>query len=240
MLEIDLYSSDSLFLADFSRELLARLGGYARNACRIRRQALFQTSLYENLEIPPDLCVADIRDDPERGLEFVRNLRKHAGTEVMVVAPGPDWAMQAYDADVMSYFLAPPDMDRAAKLILRRFSQRFQPQEVQFSFRTSSGTQLLPAEHIVYVEYSDHRMLIHTSLGKRITTTTMRASFGEAAAQMLRDPRFVRTHASFLVNIMHVIQFGQYALTMDSGVSVPVSHAKRPEVKRHFSQFLAG
>ncbi len=240
MLEIALYSSDSLFLAEISRGLSSRLDSYAGETCRFRKFSLFQTSLYDELGAPPDLCIVDLRGDPQNGMDFVTQLRKGAGTEVIVVAPGPDWAMAAYDADVMAYLLAPPDLDRAAKIILRRFAQKFQAQDLQFSFRTSSGTQMLSAAHIVFVEYSDHRLLIHTDLGKPIATTTMRASFGQAAAQLLQDPRFVRTHASFLVNIMHVARFEQYVLTMDTGAAVPVSHAKRPEVKQHFSRFFAG
>lgn len=240
MLDIALYSNDSLFLEDVFRELSSRLRGYAREACRFRRFSLAQTSLYEGLEAPADLCIVDIREDPERDLEFAQRLPKSAGTEVMVVAPGPEWAMKAYDADVMSYLTDPPDMDRAAGIILRRFAQRFQPQRLQFSFRTPTGTQVLAADRIVYVEYSDHRLLIYIDLGKCVATTTMRSSFGEAAAQLLADSRFVRTHASFLVNIMHVSRFQQYSLIMDTGASVPVSHAKRPEVKKQFNAFFSG
>lgn len=239
MLVIDLYSNDSGFLGDFARDLSARLGDYARESCRIQRFSLIQTSLYDSLEAPPDLCIVDLRDDPDRALDFVGQLRKNAGTEVMVIAPGPQWAMAAYDADVMSYLLDPPDMDRAGEIILRRFAQRFQAQEVQFPFRTASGLQLISADHIVYVEYSGHRMIVHTDLDKNVETTTMRSSFGEATAALLKDPRFVRTHASFLVNIMHVLQFEQFCLRMDTGASVPISHAKKPLVKKHINDFFA-
>ncbi len=235
MLEISLYSNDSLFLEGFP----SRLNRYTHEACRFHRLSLLQTSLFDSTDAPPDLYIVDIRYDPEQDLQLVRQLPKSAGTEVMVVASSPDWAMQAYDADVMSYLLDPPDMDRAVEIVLRRFAQRFQPQNALFSFRTSSGIQMLAAERIVFVEYSDHRMLIHTDFGKQLATSTMRSSFGKAAAQLLEDPRFVRTHASFLVNIMHVAQFEQYALIMDTGASVPISHAKKPEVKRQFSVFFS-
>lgn len=239
MLNIAVYSNDSLFLAEFTRSLSTELGSYARESCRFRKFTLFQTSLYDGSETPFDLCVLDIRDDPERDLKLVRELKKSAGTEVMVVAFSPALAMAAYDEDVMSYLLYPPDTRRAARIILRRFTQRFEPQEKQFSFRTASGMRVLSAERIVYVEYSDHKLLVYTDLGKKLMTTTMRLSFGEAAAQLLADPCFVRTHASFIVNIMHITEFGQAVLMMDTGVTVPVSHAKRREVKQHFNEFFS-
>lgn len=239
MPDIVIYSNDSFFLADFARGLSGQLGIFSEGICRLRKSGLFQTSLFDDYGPPPDLCIVDIRDDPERDLEFARRLRKNAATELMLVSNTSQYAMTAYDMDAMSYMLDPPDMARVAKIIMRRFSHWFTPQEAQFSFRTASGMQFLPAERIVYVEYSDHRMLIHTDLDRRIDTTTMRTSFGDAAAQLLADPRFVRTHASFLVNIMHVSQFGKYVLTMDNGVTVPISHGRQPDVKRHFNDFFS-
>ncbi len=238
MLDISLYSNDSFFLAELRRDLSAKLERTMQGACRFQSLSLLQTSLYDRLDSPPDLCVVDLRDDPEEAMAFVRRLRRNAGTEIMVIASAPDWAMAAYDADVMSYLLWPPDVSRMAELVLRRFAQRFQPQPLQFSFRTASGTQVLAAEHIIYVEYSDHRLLIYTDSGKRFSTTAMRLSFGKATEQLLADPRFVRTHASFLINIMHVSSFGQYTVTMDTGVTVPISHAKKAEVNGRFRRFF--
>ena len=238
MLDISLYSNDSFFLAEISRGLSAQFEGYARDSCRFQSFSMAQTSLFEHTDAPPDLCIVDIRDDPEQSMELIRRLRRTAGTEIIVVAKDGRYAMAAYDADVMSYLLDPPDLRRAAELILRRFAQKFQPKSMQFSFRTSGGTHVLPAEHISYIEYSDHRLLIYTDSGRRIATSTMRLPFGKACAQLLDDPRFVRTHASFLVNIMHVTQFGQYAITMDTGAMVPISHAKKAEVGRRFNEFF--
>lgn len=243
MLDIAFYSNDSLFLTELPNELAERLGGASQAVCRCRglpisRKKPAKPSPEEAENSPPDLYIVDIRQDPKQAMDFLRGLPRGADTEIMVAASGPEWAMAAYDADVMSYLPYPVDTERAARLILRRFAQRLRVEEAQFPFRTADGVKILPAERIVYVEYSDHRLLVHTDLNKRISTTTMRSSFGDAAARLLRDPRFVRTHASFLVNIMHVSQFGQYVLTMDTGAAVPISHARRSEVKRHFDRFF--
>ena len=242
MFEIVVCSNDSRFLDLFSKELTAKLEQYAPQAVRVRNISLIQTSLYD-VDTPPDLYIVDLGDEPERAMEFIERLRLSAKTAVMVIAPGPDWAMRAYNAEVLFYLISPPDLDRVAELILRRLALRADVKgaaasENLFSFRTSSGTQVVSIDRIVYVEYSDHRLLIYLDSGKRLSTTTMRLSFGDATAQLLRDPRFVRTHASFLVNITHVSQFGHYALTMDTGATVPVSHAKKADVKRQFTEFF--
>lgn len=238
MLTLALYSNDSRFFTDFSRKLAGEIRAYA--PCRMRAFPLFQTSLFRDAEKPPDLCIVDMRDDPERSLRFAASLRQDTATEVIVTAASPDYAMEAYNADILSYLLDPPDPARAAKLILRRFLRSRPAQEAQFSFRSASGIQVLAAERIVYVEYSNHRMSLHTDYGNDVLTNTMRQSFADAASQLLADGRFVRTHASFIVNITHISEFGQAVLLMDTGVTVPVSHAKRREVKEHFNAFFRG
>ena len=233
MVEISLYSNDSRFLADAARELSVRLG----EAFRLTRHSLIQMSLFDFTDTVADLCLVDLRDDPLANLDFISRLRQNQAMEIMVVAPGPEWAMAAYDLDVLSYFPEPFNAARCAQLILRRFSTRVPPPETQFPFRTATGTVLVAAERIVYVEYADHKLVLHTDTEKRIVTSTMRASFGQASAALLADPRFVRTHASYLVNITHVQRFENFTLQMDTGARVPVSHAKKAEVKRQFNAF---
>lgn len=235
MVEISLYSNDSRFLTDTARELGARLG----EAFHITRHSLIQTSLFDETDTVADLYLVDLRDDPEGNLAFIARLRQNQAMEIMVVAAGPEWAMEAYDLDVLSYFPEPFNVARAAQLILRRFATRVPPPETQFPFRTGSGTILLAADRIAFVEYSDHRLILHTDTEKRITTSTMRSSFGQAAAALLADPRFVRTHASFLVNITHVTRFEGFTLQLDTGASVPVSHARKQEVKRQFNDYFS-
>lgn len=238
MITIAVYSNDSRFFGGFAKKLAGEIRAAVPSFCRFRSFPLSQTSLFTDMDKPPALCIVDLRDDPERSLEFAASLRRETSAEVMAVAASPAYAMAAYNADILSYLLDPPDASRAAKLILRRFFQGFQAKGTQFSFRTASGVQVLSSERIVYVEYSNHRLIIHTDMGESLMTNTMRQSFSQAAAQLLETGRFVRTHASFIVNAQHVSEFGRSALLTDIGVAVPISHARRNEVKEHFNRLF--
>ena len=238
VLHIALYSNDSTFLNDFSRELLAKLSHTAGQLAQVRKVAILQTSFFDGQELPDDLCVVDIRDDPERGMEFVRSLRRGVGTELAVVAPGPEYAMAAYDAEVLAYLTDPPDADRLARMLLRRFAQRLQPAPGQINLPTGKGVQLVPAERIVYLEYSEHRMILHNDRGGRQITATMRASFGDVAAQLAADPRFVRVHAAYIVNVQHVARFERSFLVMDNADRVPIAHGRRRAVREQFGRFF--
>lgn len=247
MFDIITYSNDSDFLESFPQKLSAKFAEYAPRLVRVRGRSPAQLSFFSEEETAPDLYLVHLGDDPESVMTWLEERRLTRLAPVMIIAPGDEWAMRAYDAEVQFYQLSPPDMNRISELILRRFALRRKEETLtapaeapeQFAVRTANGTQVIPFSQIIMVEYSGHRLLLHLTGGKRIATTTMRISFGDAAAPLLRDTRFVRTHASFLVNISHVVQFGSYTLTMDSGATVPVSHAKKAEVKRKFSNFYS-
>ena len=194
MLRIALYSNDSQFLAQVPRKISAHLRGFAREVCRYREFPLFQTTLFPGGEAPFDLRIVDIRDDPQRDMEFVRELTQESSRPVMVFAPGPEYAMAAYDADVTAYLVEPFDGARAAALLLRHFSREFLPQESQFSFKTPTGARVLPGEGILYVEYRNHRMLVHTVQGQtRHHLGEPAPPLGSPPSQLLEDRRFVRT-----------------------------------------------
>lgn len=238
MLSIALYSNDSAFLSDFYRGLTAALEAAAGASCRVRRVPIQQTTLFDGGEEPDDLCIVDICDDPERGLEFAKTLGPGSRCEVMLVAPGPELAMAAYDADILAYFTAPADPARAARIVLRRFAQRLHPPGGQVSFPTDGGIQVLPVQRIVFLEYDDHRLILHDDRGRRQITRTMRASFGQIAAQLQADSRFVRTHAAFIVNIQHVERVERQRMVMDTGDRVPIAHGRRRAVRERFSAFF--
>lgn len=191
-------------------------------------------------DAPRDLCIVDIRDDPERDMAFVRDLTRDASQQVMVLASGPEYAMAAYDADVMAYLVEPFDGARAASLLLRHFSREFHPQENQFSFKTPGGVQG-PAgkEHPLCGIPEPSHAGPHRS-GKTLVTSTTRMPFGETAAQLLQDRRFVRTHSGYLVNLLHVTQVRRSSLLLDTGISIPVSRGRSREVKARFRGLFQG
>lgn len=240
MPDLVVYSNGSAFLESFPQQLAAKFSDFAPNLVRVRGRAPAQTTLFAEEEETPDLFLVHLGDDPEAMLDFIESRRLCHRAPVMILAPNEQWAMRAYELEVQFYQLSPPDLNRISEIILRRFmhpATRIAP--AQFTMRTSSGTVVADFDQIIHVEYDNHHLTIHLQSGQSFTSTTLRISFGDAAAPLLSDPRFVRTHASHLANIAHVVRFSSTALTMDTGTVVPISYAKKAEVKRKFSGFYS-
>lgn len=237
MLNIVLYSSNSAFLGKFSQELKSALGAF-REDCRIRRIPLGQASFLESLDTAADVSIVDITDDPEGGLEFAENLPKTLDSEVMIVAPSAEYAMRAYNAEVLAYLINPPDAERAARIIIRRFSKNLSRNGSQLSIRTESGIQIIPARRIIYLEYEGHRVILHSERGVRQISRSMRSSFSDLAIELSSDARFVRTHAAYIINIEHAERIERTAVLMDNGDRVPISRSRRRKVLDSFGRFF--
>lgn len=90
--------------------------------------------------------------------------------------------------------------------------------------------RIRPGE-IVYLESDRHQITIHTMGGDYHIYRRLREFEDE-----LHEFGFLRIHKSFLVNMTNVRQIRRYAITLDNGISLPVSKMKYNEVKSRLKQ----
>lgn len=238
MINIALYGNNDKLLEEIEQKLSAGLRFTGNEFFSVNRVDFFQLSLFENQH---DLFIIDITDNPEKGLAFAKDLKIDPTVEFLFVASSPSYAMSAFDLDALSYLLLPLDFKRLTQIVIRRFAPENRHDEKKFTFRTTSGVRVVPANRISYIEYKNHRMKVVLDTAEEIITSTMRLSFSDAAAEILADPRFVRSHASFIVNVSHIVEYGSSFITLkrpnEDRKIVPVSHAKHSTVKAHIMDY---
>ena len=70
-----------------------------------------------------------------------------------------------------------------------------------------------------------------------VTVKTLRTSFQEETAQLLTDPRFFQSGASFIVNLHYVAAVEKSALRMDSGELVPLARGRSSRAKQQWREY---
>lgn len=237
MVNIALYGSNDRLLDELEGKLLENFRFTGTDYYRFQRLSFYQTSLFEGVY---DLFIIDITEHAERGLAFIKDLKMSQGVEVIFIAAKPAFAMDAYDLDGLAYLLTPPDYSRLARIILKRFPPKKNATDGQsVTFNTSEGVRVVNMDRIVYIKYTNHRMNIVLDDGITVTTSSMRISFSAAAKDVLANPDFVRSHASYIVNISHIVEFGSAFITLDSKSLIPVSHAKHSAVKKRILEYFS-
>ena len=55
---------------------------------------------------------------------------------------------------------------------------------------------------------------------------------------MLPKSMFVQCHRAYIVNMAHAKRISQYEFLMKSGITIPISRLRYPEINRLFVQFF--
>ena len=208
--------------------------------------------------LDPDLVFLDIQMPGHDGFEVIQALKRSHTAPLFVLATAYDqYAVKAFDADVVDYILKPFTEDRVRKSIDRvktwLQSRRQEPlttqmeqlvkqldqgpkEIVKISVESKGRIRVLDPGEILYCKAEN----------KGITVATKNRSFllfGQASLdeleKKLTSQSFFRTHRSYLVNlacIKEVIPWfnGRYIVTTtdDPATEVPVSRRRVKELKK--------
>lgn len=183
-----------------------------------------------------DIYLLDIIMPGRNGIETAKELRtrNNSATIVFITSSG-EYALQAFAVRASNYLLKPVSrrdlfatLDEA--LIGRVVAYTVVPM--------ASADRAVRLTDIVYVEVTGHVLHYHMKNGERLSSKVLRISFEMAAADLIRDERFIRPHRSFLVNADYVTELTANGIIMDNGANIPVSRLRYPNVRAEYMRYL--
>jgi DNA-binding LytR/AlgR family response regulator len=153
-----------------------------------------------------DLIFLDIQMPELSGLDFIRSLKNPPS--IILTTAHRDFAIEAFDLDVLDYLLKPISFERFLKSVNKYFDKASAP-----SVATHSQS---PAEDFIYVkaDRKSHKMLLNEILyieslddyvkiflkGKTLVSRENISTL----EQKLPAERFVRIHRSFIVAVKEI------------------------------------
>ena len=179
-----------------------------------------------------DVLFLDIYMSGLNGMEAAHKLRRLGmRTPIVFLTTSPDFALESYDVAAFGYLIKPVDNLRLAELMAKLETQR--KTQKYYIYRKGTGVRKVPHDEIVFAESRDHLLLIHLESGELLEGVG-RVDELEAA---LADPRFLRTHKSYLVNMSHVARAGE-TFILDGGQSVPIRKKDRKAICDQYHRWL--
>ncbi len=162
---------------------------------------------------PVDLLFLDIEMPELTGLEFIKSL-KHP-PKIILVTAYRDYALDAFDLDVLDYLLKPVSFERLLQA-LDKFYESFQSHTrvqpsttesntntVQFlQIKADKKTVRIPLQNILYIESMKDYQKIHTLTGEIVTQMSLKSIL-----EKLPDERFMQIHRSFIINLDKIDSF---------------------------------
>jgi len=194
----------------------------------------------------PDLIFLDIQMPKINGFEMLELLDQ--SPPVIFTTAFDEYAIKAFESHAVDYLLKPFSKERFDKAIAKwqqsgkRSIEKEQlgnllgasssPAEQQRVVVKMAGKiRIIPVDDILYLEAADDYVKIHTREGAFLKNKTM--SYFES---VLDGSQFVRTHRSFMVNVVEITRIDPYEkenhlALLKSGAQIPVSKTGYAKLK---------
>jgi DNA-binding LytR/AlgR family response regulator len=208
------------------------LEGYVKKSASLNLVESFSDSiaarnlLSERHDI--DLIILDIEMPEMDGFDFIGSI--DGPPNIIIVSSAEEYALKAFDFNVVDYLLKPVSYGRFCKAIdktIRYFTRKEIPNTADEEIFIKKGSSLvkLKISDIVYIEALENYVTLNTSDDKFTIHFTMKAIETQLPAGV-----FIRVHRSFIINKSMIQAIKENSLDLNVGTSlksIPVGKSYR-------------
>lgn len=174
-----------------------------------------------------DLLLLDIQMPKMSGIDFLKSVTKRP--LVILITARPEFAVEAFEYNVVDYILKPVKEDRFIKAIMRvkeihdSFSKPIKMDKEFFFFREKGVASKLKLSDILYIQAMGDYVTIHTADKKHTIHHTL-----SAIEKELPEDKFLRIHRSYIVALdkIDTIEDGT-AYIYQSNIPIGESHRSK-------------
>lgn len=183
-----------------------------------------------------DLYLIDVAHQHGRGQELAAGLQRQGmdrGLILLSSAKGTSGQDVMLSSDQNALAL-PCGSDKLFRVIEQKLKYITEDTLGKLRIDTNKGPVYLRLYDIVFIEYQDRRMIYYLENGKKITSKTIRTSFGEELDALPDNPAFIRCHSAFYVNMNRTVWLSKKDFSTYNGTLIPVSKRRYVEVRQAF------
>lgn len=181
------------------------------------------------------LYLLDVMMPGMDGIAAAREIRTFdSAASIVFLTASPGFAYESYSVHALDYLLKPIRPETLFPLLDRLTLQEHNPQE---GLTLKCGTALVrvPFSQLAFVEVSGKHLYFN------LTDGSVREVFGtlsEYEGLLLRRPEFLRTHRSYIVNMLQAQELSPAGLRTFSGKNLPVSRRLYPQLQKDYMKLL--
>ena len=222
-----------------AQHLMQMLERYGKNhpdfTCTVQHYASPLLFL-EAYSCDADLIFLDIQMPDMLGIDVARQIRqKDEQVMIIFITMLTQYAIEGYAVRAFDYVLKPvryeefaAKMDRVCRILPH------QSTELTLELRTKEDIRRISADDVIYLEVSNHDILIHTG-----TETFRQWGSLKSYEEQLQQGHFVRCNACYLVNLKYVRGIVGDTVRVHED-SLPISKSKRKEFLAALAQYKGG
>lgn len=188
-----------------------------------------------------DLYILDVIMPDLNGIEVGKALRQMGRDGAIIyLTTSPDYAVESYQTQAFFYLLKPVQREQLFEILDKAMAAAKKRQTESIIVNTPRGLRSLLLEDILYVERVERFMRYYLAGGETVDSRTLRGSFQEAVADLLKDKRFILCGASFVLGLHHVKAVERGSALLDSGAAAVIPQLAFAEIKRAWMDYWLG
>lgn len=175
-----------------------------------------------------DIIFLDIEMEGINGVEvgrFIREEQKDQLVQIVYISAKTNYCMELFDIRPMNFLEKPIVKEKIYKL-LKLVIELYPGRKLIFRYKQGHVTCKELIRNILYFE--SHNRIV--TIVKETENIEFYSTLTEVQKQIEKS-NFLLIHKSFLVNYVHVIEFGSKELKMSNGQILPISQQRRKEVR---------
>jgi DNA-binding LytR/AlgR family response regulator len=185
------------------------------------------------------LYVLDIVMPLVNGIEVGRTIRKHDHeAQIIYTTAEPSFALQSFVANPVNFLIKPIAKQQYFDTLSLATSRLDIHKESTFVVKTQEGMRVLRLSEVICCEYTRHTAIYTLVDAKTVTTRTIKGTFTQHVAPLLEDRRFLRPHASYVLNMDNVESFTRNRFILRSGCTIPIVVKQYREVRDIYLNYL--
>ena len=179
-----------------------------------------------------DLLLLDIQMPEITGIEMLKSLAHPP--KVIFTTAYRDYAIEAFELDVIDYLVKPISLERLIRSINRYHDRISRKPDSQTSDPERSNKSItiysdkknyrVNTSSILYVEGLKDYAMVHTDNGRLITRQTLKN-----LEDILPDEEFIRVHRSFIVPYQRLDSWTTYSVSIKD-IEIPVGRTYRKTI----------
>lgn len=188
---------------------------------------------------PFSIYLLDILMPGLDGIELGEQIRSMDSEGLLIyLTYSDDYYPDAFRVYAFQYLLKPLGESALFPVLDRALERIRQEEELGVITKTPEGAVFIPFSKLVYIEQLNRRIHYHMIGGKELISVYTRVPFEESISPFLAEPRFVRPHQAFLVNLDRVHRVETKDFVMEGDVRIPLSRSYAKTARSHYMKYL--
>lgn len=236
MLRVAICDDDEVLLKDLDREvgLWAKEGQLAYTVELFTTGDAFLFAWEERKDI--EILLLDIEMPGMDGMELAKRLRqKGERISIIFVTGNPDFALEGYDLEAVSYLVKPVKRERL-RAALDRAVRLAGSREALLVSVSAGEVEKVYVSDLCFLESMDHETVLYTRNGGSIVCKEPLRQLEQELTG--KQEAFFRLHRSYLINLGFVERITRKDVQMENGKLIPIARGKREELNRAYMRYF--